>query len=103
MRCIFCLKDRQPSSEHVFPEAIGGTLTIDRFHLISKTFFQSGNNESKAIPGRQCRRNSLEYLEISESNVSSASSISLYLSPRRARPRSRAPIRSIPTAAPPTQ
>ena len=30
MRCIFCLKDRSPSLEHVFPDAIGGTLTIAR-------------------------------------------------------------------------
>lgn len=30
MRCIFCLNDREPSCEHVFPAAIGGTLTIDR-------------------------------------------------------------------------
>jgi hypothetical protein len=30
MRCIFCLKEKPPSEEHVFPEAIGGTLTINR-------------------------------------------------------------------------
>jgi hypothetical protein len=30
MRCIFCLEEREPSVEHVFPDAIGGTLTIDR-------------------------------------------------------------------------
>jgi hypothetical protein len=30
MRCIFCLKERSPSVEHVFPEAIGGRLKIDR-------------------------------------------------------------------------
>ncbi len=30
MRCIFCLEERDPSVEHVFPEAIGGVLTIDR-------------------------------------------------------------------------
>lgn len=30
MLCIFCLNDKPPSEEHVFPEAIGGTLTIDR-------------------------------------------------------------------------
>jgi hypothetical protein len=30
MRCIFCLKEREPSEEHVFPAAIGGTLIIDR-------------------------------------------------------------------------
>jgi hypothetical protein len=30
MRCIFCLKERDPTAEHVFPDAIGGTLTIDR-------------------------------------------------------------------------
>lgn len=30
MRCIFCLKERPPSQEHVFPRAIGGPLTIDR-------------------------------------------------------------------------
>lgn len=30
MLCIFCLKDRPPSDEHVFPEAIGGTLVIHR-------------------------------------------------------------------------
>ncbi len=30
MRCIFCLEERAPSDEHVFPEAIGGTLKIDR-------------------------------------------------------------------------
>jgi len=33
MLCIFCLKDRPPSEEHVFPEAIGGILTIDRVCL----------------------------------------------------------------------
>lgn len=30
MRCIFCSKDRPPSLEHVFPRAIGGTITTDR-------------------------------------------------------------------------
>ena len=30
MRCFFCLEERPSSVEHVFPEAIGGTLTIDR-------------------------------------------------------------------------
>lgn len=30
MLCIFCLKERPPSEEHVFPDVIGGTLTIDR-------------------------------------------------------------------------
>ena len=30
MRCIFCLKEREPTEEHVFPEAIGGTRTIYR-------------------------------------------------------------------------
>ena len=30
MRCIFCLNEREPSAEHVFPDAIGGTLIIDR-------------------------------------------------------------------------
>jgi hypothetical protein len=30
MRCIFCLEEREPSVEHVFPDAIGGTLVIDR-------------------------------------------------------------------------
>jgi HNH endonuclease len=30
MRCIFCLKERAPTIEHVFPDAIGGTLTITR-------------------------------------------------------------------------
>lgn len=30
MRCIFCLKERQPSVEHVFSLAIGGTITTDR-------------------------------------------------------------------------
>jgi len=30
MRCIFCLQERPPSIEHVFPLAIGGRLTIDR-------------------------------------------------------------------------
>jgi hypothetical protein len=30
MRCIFCLNEREPSAEHVFPDAIGGTLVIDR-------------------------------------------------------------------------
>lgn len=28
--CIFCLKEAPPSEEHVFPDAIGGALTIDR-------------------------------------------------------------------------
>lgn len=30
MRCIFCLEEREPSCEHVFPQAISGTLTINR-------------------------------------------------------------------------
>jgi HNH endonuclease len=30
MRCIFCLQERPPTVEHVFPLAIGGRLTIDR-------------------------------------------------------------------------
>jgi HNH endonuclease len=30
MRCFFCLEEREPTEEHVFPRAIGGTLTIDR-------------------------------------------------------------------------
>jgi hypothetical protein len=30
MRCIFCLEERPPSQEHVFPKAMGGTLIIDR-------------------------------------------------------------------------
>ena len=30
MRCIFCLEERAPSREHVFPESIGGTFVIDR-------------------------------------------------------------------------
>lgn len=30
MRCIFCVLDRPSSEEHVFPLAIGGTITTDR-------------------------------------------------------------------------
>jgi hypothetical protein len=30
MRCFFCLEEREPTEEHVFPDAIGGTLTTDR-------------------------------------------------------------------------
>jgi HNH endonuclease len=30
MRCIFCLEERDSTIEHVFPEAIGGKMTIDR-------------------------------------------------------------------------
>lgn len=30
MRCIFCLNERDPSEEHVFPLAIGGRLIINR-------------------------------------------------------------------------
>lgn len=30
MRCFFCLEEREPTEEHVFPDAIGGKLTIDR-------------------------------------------------------------------------
>jgi YD repeat-containing protein len=30
MLCIFCCKERPPSLEHVFPLAIGGTITTDR-------------------------------------------------------------------------
>jgi hypothetical protein len=30
MLCIFCFKERAPSLEHVFPLAIGGTLTTER-------------------------------------------------------------------------
>ena len=33
MICIFCLKDRTPSQEHVFPSAIGGKLEINRVCL----------------------------------------------------------------------
>ncbi len=33
MRCIFCLEDRPPSDEHVFPLAIGGSLHTDRVCL----------------------------------------------------------------------
>jgi len=33
MRCIFCLDDRPPSDEHVFPLAIGGSLHTDRVCL----------------------------------------------------------------------
>lgn len=30
MRCIFCSMDSLPSNEHVFPRAIGGTITTNR-------------------------------------------------------------------------
>ena len=30
MLCIFCSQERPPSLEHVFPLAIGGTVTTDR-------------------------------------------------------------------------
>jgi len=30
VRCFFCLEERPPSDEHVFPLAIGGKLVIDR-------------------------------------------------------------------------
>lgn len=30
MRCFFCLHDREPSCEHIFPKAIGGLLSTDR-------------------------------------------------------------------------
>lgn len=30
MQCIFCSEERPPSLEHVFPLAIGGTITTDR-------------------------------------------------------------------------
>lgn len=30
MRCIFCMSERPPSLEHIFPLAIGGTITTDR-------------------------------------------------------------------------
>jgi hypothetical protein len=30
MLCIFCLQERAPSLEHVFPLAVGGTVTTDR-------------------------------------------------------------------------
>jgi hypothetical protein len=30
IRCIFCLQDRPPSDEHIFPLAIGGSLHTDR-------------------------------------------------------------------------
>jgi hypothetical protein len=30
MKRIFCLEEKPSSDEHVFPEAIGGTLHIDR-------------------------------------------------------------------------
>lgn len=30
MLCIFCSKERPPSLEHVFPLAVGGTITTDR-------------------------------------------------------------------------
>jgi hypothetical protein len=30
VRCIFCSQDRPPSREHIFPLAIGGTITTER-------------------------------------------------------------------------
>jgi hypothetical protein len=30
VRCFFCLEEKDPGDEHVFPEAIGGTLETDR-------------------------------------------------------------------------
>ena len=33
MQCIFCSEERSPSVEHVFPLAIGGTITTDRVCL----------------------------------------------------------------------
>ena len=30
MKCIFCMNERAPSDEHIFPLGIGGSLTIDR-------------------------------------------------------------------------
>lgn len=33
MLCIFCLNERAPSEEHIFPAAIGGALVIDRVCL----------------------------------------------------------------------
>ena len=30
MRCFFCLEEKEPSIEHVFPAAIGGTLKTNR-------------------------------------------------------------------------
>jgi HNH endonuclease len=30
MRCFFCLRERDPSDEHVFPKAIGGTVATGR-------------------------------------------------------------------------
>ena len=30
MRCIFCLEEREPSLEHIFPDAIGGVLATRR-------------------------------------------------------------------------
>lgn len=30
MRCLFCLEERPPGDEHIFPRAIGGTLRTDR-------------------------------------------------------------------------
>ena len=30
MKCIFCLEERTPTVEHIFPLAIGGSLTTDR-------------------------------------------------------------------------
>jgi hypothetical protein len=38
MRCFFCLQERDPSDEHVFPEAIGGTVTTDRVCKLCNDF-----------------------------------------------------------------
>ncbi len=38
MRCIFCLNERPSSKEHVFPRAIGGTLTTDRVCMTCNSY-----------------------------------------------------------------
>jgi HNH endonuclease len=38
MRCIFCLNEREPSDEHVFPAAIGGALIIGRVCKLCNDF-----------------------------------------------------------------
>lgn len=41
MKCIFCLKERPGTEEHIFPRAIGGKLTTDRVCKLCNSSFGS--------------------------------------------------------------
>lgn len=49
MRCIFCLSERPPGNEHVFPRAIGGTLRTDRVCDEAPTGTRSCNSKLGSV------------------------------------------------------